>query len=273
MAIRATCGSCNSSFNARDELAGKRVKCPKCKSSMTIGEAPKRKAPAAPAARKPAKSQPAAIDPMEALLAEANIGQDVQSGPICPNCAAYVTPGSVLCIDCGFNLETGKQVRTSVDKGGSDAGLSDAEKIMQKAEADLDDMPIGSEDQDFGDGGESFVIAGVAMVVLGVLVAVGVAIILSMDQISQYINSGGISVIASSILWLAMMFWLTTIAFKAGQKHGVACLASLGLYCPIFGLMQGKALLLPSIIMLVTLVVGGGSGAYVYYNGFGPVAG
>ena len=144
---------------------------------------------------------------------------------------------------------------------------------MQKAEADLDDMPIGSDDQDFGDGGESFVIAGVAMVVLGVLVAVGVAIILSMDQISQYINSGGISVIASSILWLAMMFWLTTIAFKAGQKHGVACLASLGLYCPIFGLMQGKALLLPSIIMLVTLVVGGGSGAYVYYNGFGPVAG
>ena len=133
-------------------------------------------------------------------------------------------------------------------------------------------MPVGVDDQDFGDGGESFVIAGVAGIILAVLVVVGVIIILSMDKISEYVNSGAISCIASGGMWLGMMFWLSTIAFKANSSHGIACLASLGLYCPIFGFMQGKSLFLPSIIMLVSLVVGGGSAFYVYYNGWGPVS-
>jgi len=270
MAIRATCGSCTSTFNARDELAGKRVKCPKCKEPMVIGQKKKR-APAATTA--PARKKKTVVDPMEALLAEANVGTSTgQEGPICPDCAAFVSAGAVICVECGFNLETGKKLRTNrEDDGTADAGMTDAEKIMQKAEADLEESPVGVDDQDFGDGGESFVIAAIAGVGLLVLVVIGVVIILSMDQISLYYNSGAISLLASGLMWVGMMVWITYVGFRAKQAHGIACLATLGLYCPIFGFMQGKSLLMPTIIMLVALVVGGASGAYVYNCGIGPV--
>lgn len=272
MAIRATCGSCTSTFKAKDELAGKRVKCPKCKEPMVIGQKPKKRAPAPAAAARPkAKSQ--AIDPMEALLAEANVGATSQDGPICPDCAAFVSPGAVICVECGFNLDTGKKLRTSKDDDGTaDSGMTDAEKIMQKAEAELEETPVGVDDQDFGDGGESFLIAGIAGVIMLILVVIGVVIILSMDQISQYVNSGAISLLASSLMWLGMMIWISYVGFRAKQAHGIACIATLGLYCPIFGFMQGKQMLMPTIIMLVALVVGGASGAYVYFNGIGPVS-
>ncbi len=38
MSIRARCASCGASFQAKDSLAGKRVKCPKCAQPITIGQ-------------------------------------------------------------------------------------------------------------------------------------------------------------------------------------------------------------------------------------------
>ena len=198
MAIRATCGNCGSTFNARDELAGKKVKCPKCKARMVI--------PAAKAAPVSAgvASATKAIDPMEALLKEANIGPVTSGGPICPDCATPIVPGAVICVDCGFNMETGKRLRTAKESedGSVDSGLSAAEKLMRKAEAEIEDTPIGADDQDFGDGGDSFVIAGVAGIILAVLVGIGLLVIFSMDVISLYYNSGGISFIASCCMWI-----------------------------------------------------------------------
>ena len=267
MAIRATCGSCNSTFNARDELAGKRVKCPKCKERMVIPSGSS--APAATVAAAPAR----AVDPMEALLAEANISAVTPGGPICPDCAEPVVAGAVICVECGFNMETGKRLRTAKDQddGAGDSGLSAAEKIMQKAEAAIDESPVGADDQDFGDGGDSFVIAAVAGVFLLILVGIGLVIIFSMDQVSRVYNSGGISFLASCCMWGGMTIWLTYVAFRAKPAHGIACVLTGGVYCIIFGFMQGKNLLVPTIIMLVALFVGLASGAYVYYNGFGAL--
>ena len=267
MAIRATCGSCSSTFNARDELAGKRVKCPKCKERMVI--------PAASAApvRAAAAPAPRAVDPMEALLKEANVGEVSAGGPICEDCGCDITPGAIICVECGFNMETGKRLRTARDKDedDEDSGLSAAEKIMRKAEAEIEETPIGADDQDFGDGGDSFVIAGVAGIILAALVGVGLIVIFSMDQISTVYNSGGISFIASCCMWIGMTIWLTYVAFRAKVGHGIACILTGGIYCIIFGFMQGKALLMPTIIMLVAFVVGSASGAFVYYNGFAPL--
>ena len=268
MAIKATCGSCSSTFNARDELAGKRVKCPKCGERMTIPAAT-----ATPVAAGRVVSKSAAVDPMEALLREAKVGESIHSGPICPDCATPVVPGAIICVDCGFNMETGKRLRTAKEtaEGEVDTGLTDAEKIMQKAEAEIEETPVGVDDQDFGDGGDSFVIAAVAIVILVILVFIGLAVIFSMDQISTYYNSGAISFIASSCMWVGMSLWITYVAFRAKVAHGIGCVATAGLYCIMFGFMQGKTLLLPTIILCVSLVVGGGSYAYVHYNGFGPV--
>ena len=266
MAIRATCGNCSQTFNARDELAGKRVKCPKCKERMQI--------PAAKRAASPKKAPTApAMDPMEALLKEANVGEVSSGGPICPDCGVSINPGAVICVECGFNMETGKRLRTTSENADGEVGtgLTDAEKIMQKAEAEIEDTPIGGEDQDFGDGGDSFVIAGVAGIILAVLVAIGLVVVFSMDVISLYYNSGGISFIASSCMWIGMTIWLTYVAFRAKIGHGLACILTGGVYCIVFGFMQGKSLLMPTIIMLVALVVGAASGAFVYYNGFQPL--
>ena len=268
MAIRATCGSCGSTFNARDELAGKRVKCPKCKERMVIPAAN-----SAPVSAGVAVAAPAAIDPMEALLQEANIGPASRGGPICPSCAAPIAPGAVICVECGFNLETGEQLRVTKEKndGAADTGLTDAEKIMRKAEADIEDTPVGGEDQDFGDGGDSFVIAGVAGIILAILVVIGLVVIFSMDQVSKFYNSGFISFVASCSMWVGMSIWISYVAFRAKIGHGLACVLTLGFYCIIFGFMQGKALLMPTIILLVALVVGMASGVYVMYSGIGPV--
>jgi len=214
-----------------------------------------------------------AIDPMEALLKEANIGPVSTGGPICPDCAEPITPGAILCVECGFNLETGKRTRVARDADSSaDTGLSDAEKIMKKAEAEIEDTPIGAEDQDFGDGGDSFVIAAVAGVILVILVVIGLAVVFSMDTISLYINSGGISFIASIGIWVVMTLWISFVAFRASAAQGLGCVLTGGLYCIFFGFMQGKAMLLPTIIMLVGLVVGLLSGTWVMYNGFAPIA-
>lgn len=267
MAIRATCGSCNSTFNARDELAGKRVKCPKCAQGMKI--------PALAAAPVSARSagKAAAMDPMEALLKEANVGESIHSGPICPDCATPIVPGAIICVDCGFNLETGKKLRTAseTEDGEVDTGLTDAEKIMRKAEAEIEETPVGVDDQDFGDGGDSFIIAAVSLVILAILVVIGLVVVFSMDVISSYYNSGAISFIASCCLWTGMALWITYVAFRAKVAHGIGCILTGGLYCIMFGFMQGKTLLMPTIILCVALLVGGASGAFVYYNGMGPV--
>ncbi len=266
MAIRAKCGGCNQTFNARDELAGKRVKCPKCKERMVIPQA----AVAPAVAAKPARQ---AVDPMEALLKEANVGEVSSGGPICPDCGVPISAGALICVDCGFNLETGKRLRTAseTDDGEVDTGLTAAEKLMRKAEAAIDDTPIGAEDQDFGDGGDSFVIAGVAGIILAILVAIGLVVVFSMDFISLYYNSGGISFLASTCMWIGMTIWLSYVAFRAKIGHGIACILTGGLYCIIFGFMQGKSLLVPTIIMLVALLVGLASGSFVYYKGFAPL--
>ena len=268
MAIRATCGSCSSTFNARDELAGKRVKCPKCKERMVIPAGA-----SAPVTAVAATAKVQAVDPMEALLKEANIAPVSRGGPICPDCGTEVTAGAIICVDCGFNMETGKRLRTASeheeDAGGT--GLTDAERIMRKAEAEIEDTPVGADDTDFGDGGDSFVIAGVAGVILLILVAIGLVIIFSMDQVSKFYNSGGISFIASMCMWIGMTIWLSYVAFRAKAGHGIACILTAGLYCIVFGFMQGKSLLVPTIIMLVALVVGLASGVFVSYNGFYPL--
>lgn len=244
------------------------MKCPKCKASMRIPAAK-----SAPVTASAAVARPA-VDPMEALLKEANIGPVSRGGPECPDCAAELSAGAVICVECGFNLETGQRLRTTSDEDGSaDTGLTDAEKIMKKAEAAIEDTPIGADEQDFGDGGDSFVIAGVAAVILAIAVVIGLVIVFSMDQISTMINSGGISFIASCALWVLTAIWISFVAFRASMAHGLGCVLTGGLYCIFFGFLQGKALLLPTIIMIVALVVGGLSGLYVYYgeHGFAPL--
>lgn len=269
MAIKVLCKHCKTGFKAKDELAGRRVKCPKCKTPITIGQAV---APASPKKKK----TPVAVathNPLLDLLDEQDV-RSVARGPICENCAAEVQPGAVICIECGFNLKTGEQLETEAyddsEAIASDATMSDAERIMAKAEKAIEDVPISSDDQDFGDGSESYLIATVCAVIGFVAIAGGMIIIFSMEQIGEVVTSSFISTLAAVGLYGAMGFWITTVAFKMGKGHGIGCVFSGGLWCIVFGFLQGRQLIVPTIILLGSLLIGIASGVYTYQNGMFP---
>jgi len=242
MPIKVKCGSCSARFKAKDELAGRRVKCPKCQQPVVI------EAAAAPVAV-PRAPKAAAHNPLLDILDEEDVRSRVR-GPVCDNCGSEVKQGMVICIDCGFNLETGDQLETEADEDvESYAGMTGTEQMMRKAERDLEESRGDSgADGDFGDGAESYLIALVAGFFGIIMLCMGLALVFFMDQLTTLMSPAGISLIASIF----------------------ACLTSLGLYCPIFGFMNGKTLLLPSICMLVAAVMMLATGIYVSYNGFLP---
>jgi len=90
MPIKVAC-QCGASFAAKDELAGKAVRCPKCKQPLKI--------PAAAPARAP-------VSGMDDLFDEAGIG--AKQGPSCPKCHAELRPNAIICVACGFEFQTGE---------------------------------------------------------------------------------------------------------------------------------------------------------------------
>jgi len=271
MAIKVKCGKCDAGFKAKDSLAGRRVKCPKCKEPLTIPAA----APPQQAAKAVSAAPAASHNPLLDLLDEQNIRQ-TSGGAMCENCAGELEPGAFICMECGFNHQTGGQLQTEAhedDSTGSESGMTDADRIMAKAEKDIDDMPVAADDQDFGDGAASYLIAGIAFVIGMILIGVGIVVIFSMDYLGTILNSGAISFIASCGLYLSMAAWITTVAFRQKPGHGIACLCTGFLWCIVYGFLQGKSLLLPTVIMIAGFLIGAASGAYVSFNGFEPVEG
>lgn len=272
MAIKVHCGGCGAGFQAKDELAGRRVKCPKCKQPITIKSAPTRQ----PAARQ--KAAATAHNPLLDLLDEQNV-RSVARGPICENCAAELLPGAIVCVECGFNSETGKVLKTEIyeddleAQAAADTAMSDAERIMAKAEKDIEDMPVTSEGQDFGDGADMYLIAAVAFTIGVLLIGIGLTVIFTMESITQYVASSAVSFIAAAILYVCMGLWISIVAFISKTAQGVACVCTAFLWCIVFGFMQGRQLIVPTIVLLISLVIGAASGTYTFFYGFTPNTG
>ena len=272
MPITAKCDSCNAQFKVKDAMAGKKVKCPKCQQPFQI---PKPNAAPKPSvAKTQQQSAPAAADeyslappvpaaprhnPMLDLLEKAGV-ESTPRGPVCPECGAEISPTAVVCVECGYNLETGQQLEThAIDDGGgiAEAGMSDAEKMIARAEQEIDESPVSSSEQDFGDGADSIFLAIVCVVVAVVLTGLGVGTIFVMDAIGEQINTALISMFGSIAIYLFCAIWITIVAFRAKPIHGVACLFTGGVYCIIFGFMMGRTLLLPTLICIAGLAIGG----------------
>lgn len=275
MAITAACTHCNTTFSLRNEFAGKRIKCPKCKNDFVVPAGANAAAATAqsgkPAGRMAAAGSAASAsrgyNPLMDLLDEAGV-QAKPRGRGCTNCGAEIKPGAVLCIECGYNLETGEKLSTAVlideaDRGLAD-DLSDAEKRMARAEKEIDEMPVSSFGQDFGEGKESFLIALVAGISLLIFTAIGVACVLLMDKITEYVQPALISFIAAVAIYLACTVWLTALAFMVNTGHGAGCLLTGGLYGIIFGFMQGGGAILPTIIMLASILIGAISAMFAF---------
>ena len=228
MPITVSC-QCGKSFQAKDELAGRRVKCPSCGSGIQI-------------------PSPTPQGGLTDLLAEEGMGAPV--GRTCPSCHAKIDDNAVLCISCGLNLETGQQLRTATASG-LGAGATETDKMLAKAADDLEDEPIH---QDEGYGSMSgawlaFVIMAVAVIAAGGLLYASF----------QWIDKGGnqrasaVMLVLGAILFAVGYTWCVIIAFKSGIGDGIFCL----LLAPLWMIVSFDQCQVPAIFFVVGLVMAG----------------
>ena len=105
MAIKVTCQSCGKNLQVADSMAGKKGKCPQCKSVLIV---PAQEEQAAPVPKKP----PAAPKPAAAPKPPAAPKAEPESADVseCPNCGKEMAEGDVFCTDCGTNIQTGEKI-------------------------------------------------------------------------------------------------------------------------------------------------------------------
>jgi hypothetical protein len=106
MPISAAC-ACGKSVRVKDDLAGKRVKCPACGQAFVIP------------ASKPVKqvSQPSRkqnVSPAEEQFWDEGLRLAPQKASACPACAASLPEEAVVCVQCGFDRRTGVKRQTAV---------------------------------------------------------------------------------------------------------------------------------------------------------------
>lgn len=113
MVIRCGCGA---NMRVRASAAGKKAKCPKCGGIVAIPAATS-SAPAAVVVKKAAAPTVTAAAPTsldDLLQMEASTAaEQAATGNRCPQCKVLMGPGAKICISCGYNVETGKSLKTS----------------------------------------------------------------------------------------------------------------------------------------------------------------
>jgi|GEM_PF-855672 len=137
MPIKVTC-ACGASFAARDDLAGRRVACPKCKQPLAIPAPQHQAAPAA------AHANADLFDGLGLKARDTNV-------PRCPGCNADLPPNAVLCVKCGYNLKLGRRMQTismsgeAGGGGGHTAHGNVTEMLMARAAAAAEEDKIAEQ--------------------------------------------------------------------------------------------------------------------------------
>ncbi|MEX0774845.1 MAG: hypothetical protein WD042_03920 [Phycisphaeraceae bacterium] len=100
-----TCPSCGRKYRIRAELAGRKVIC-KCGQKLRIptGDA------------HASEDGGGGIDAYELAGASGGVaaGKAANAANRCPKCGNHIAPRAVLCINCGFNLQSGQKVTTEL---------------------------------------------------------------------------------------------------------------------------------------------------------------
>lgn len=282
MSIRVSCRHCRSEFNLADKLAGKRVKCPKCSQPLQVPAADgdgdlKLEAEAGPARTQLAGAWGAkgGKSHLDELLDEAGVKEAVQ-GPTCPECGAGVPENAVLCIECGYNFQLGRRIATTASPEVlelSGRGMTETEKILAKAERAIEENPIATDDQNFGDGADSYLIAMGAAVVGVVIVAAIVFVVFLLDRLT---NSAGATALvmwtAGFIIYMIGWIWIMVVAFREGVGQGLGVLFC-GPYALIFGFMRFNGLWAPTVCILMGIIAGVVGQLTVTFSSATPISG
>ena len=252
MPIKVTC-QCGKSFAAKDELAGKAVKCPNCQQPLRIPGASAASAPHAPGAqpglakplpsaapRQPATSAsafgppPGAGGGVHSLFDEVGLKQAPAGAMMCPGCAQPLPPNAVICIKCGYNMKLGRRMETvrmgaeGGGPGGHDATTSD---LMSKAAMSIEE-DRAEERKKTREGAPWWVY------LIGLIFTIGFIVMMMVLPKSIALMTGGIimygiAIVVNTYAWVRVLI----IAFTESVGHGVGCLIC-GLYFLIYCWMR-----------------------------------
>jgi len=95
MPIKVAC-QCGQQFVAKDQLAGKQARCPKCGTVLTIPQ---------PRVAGQAGSGKHLSDLLDDVGLRAGLRR-------CPGCGAEMSPAAVICVMCGFDTRLGRRLKT-----------------------------------------------------------------------------------------------------------------------------------------------------------------
>ncbi len=200
MPIKVVC-QCGASFGAKDELAGKAVRCPKCKQPLKIP------APAAAAA-------PAMAGAMDDLFDEAGIG--AKQGPSCPQCNAELKPNAVMCVSCGLHFESGeKRVGAKIadtSRGGGHEVAADDLLLRAARQIEIDKE---EDKKNLSSGAPAYVY----LFGLFVIIAFAAMMFTLPKGLAFYITGWSLIVFASVIQSYYSLRMLI-VAFQEGLKYG-----------------------------------------------------
>ena len=121
MSVDMECGRCGKRLRVRAEWAGKKAKCPACGAVSVVPAADAALGTASRPADPPGEVLTVApIDdaPLDVvpLQPEPDAGKKPAPAPgapgTCPECGVAMAADAVICLDCGFNRKTGKQLKT-----------------------------------------------------------------------------------------------------------------------------------------------------------------
>lgn len=259
MPIKIKCDSCSSSLTVSDKMAGKRGKCPKCGNVLSIpaaGEADDLSlSPTDGESSTPASTGgwgQSAASPLDDLLSEAGV-KAAAEGPTCPSCHAEVNPDARLCIECGYDFVEGRKLRTVVgyDHGSAMAGMSETDKMLAKAEREIEETPTSMEEDDFGDGASSFLVAGLIGFAALVLIGIGILVIFLIDWYATDVSTSALIAMGACVMLnVTGRLWIIVVAFQEGVGHGLGCIFC-ECYLVVYGFMRFQGLWIPTVAFLL----------------------
>lgn len=237
MPIPVAC-KCGQKFAAKDEFAGKVMKCPKCGNGLEIPAPPQGQAATKPnpalQARGAATARSAPAAPRGPSLAdlfdEAGVKPEVADNrPRCPQCKEpMATADAILCVNCGFNVETGKRLHGLATAHGADKnlyGLTDegghgsaAKSVLRKAEKAIKDDKI----EEYKIRTQGMPVWALA-IMFGCLVTFGVGMS-TLPAAQALWWTGIVLAILPGAVGFIHNIMILVIAFNESAKEGVCCL-------------------------------------------------
>ncbi len=270
MPIKVTC-SCGQNLGVPDALAGKAVKCPKCSKPVKVPGAaspagPSAASPSPTSSKTPTQSSPlagnAGLSPLTDLFDQAGLTQ--RQGTFCPSCDKALSPGTTICVSCGFHLEQGNKVEGfQVEKKefGNKRLVEAADMMRREAETEKRLLNVGF---------PWWMLLGILM---GILIMV-VSILIKLDEKTsgeqsnivlfaklQRATFGNVLMMSAGLGATAISTFATfaviATAFKENLKEGfLSLLVPFYVFYYMFSRINTKRLTNTVVILIVTGLIG-----------------